>query len=578
MTQRGLLVGALALTFAVGAVFFVVNGGGINADTLLTANVPAKCSDKDYRKKNPNKCKNWKASPSPSAKSSPTPTANSSTSPDPSTTPTVSPSPTLYPSGNKLVIRQSAWKKDSNQTPINVGSLTAVDNDKNCDTEPRVNVNSFRSEQYLKKANVTIPANGEAIVGLKDKKLKDAYLISPIYTSNKSELVMWRDVKILTAKKKTGTVKLYYRISDTAGTNDPTDKGWVQLADPSSVKNDDCSDGQLASYSIDRMGKFFQYKVHVISVDKTEQKIKRLNIHLQPMSNTPPSATPTPDISGTPVAGGNGKITIITSKLVSAEESVTPTPSGPALPPSPSTQASVDPTKPNPLCFSTQDTESAPNVGISLKQTTGGKTTINDEATDDDGRWQGLNEEVDDFPVGKYVINFSDFEKSDFTLVAFCVNPDDGEHYLKTESDPANKKATIVVKAGQETKITALYGPRNKPYIAMSKFAVDKDGSSSGAQKVLKTIYPGQSFFYLIRYKNTGESDAVGVEVQDVIPEQFEIDQKVIDDVEEKYGFTFSVDVQGRTIIKKTVGAVAQGAGGAIYIPVTLKADAFDAS
>jgi uncharacterized repeat protein (TIGR01451 family) len=217
---------------------------------------------------------------------------------------------------------------------------------------------------------------------------------------------------------------------------------------------------------------------------------------------------------------------------------------------------------------------------LKVKQLTGGQFLAEDEETDESGGWIGKFEEGDQFPAGNYQLTFGDYQKNDYKLVAFCVSPaNDGTYHLKTQTDAATGKATIIVKPGQETKIVALYAPRTLPFITMSKYAIDArtlEDATGKTQRVMKVVYPGQQFLYRIKYKNASDTIAKNLLIQDVLPEQFDVPDEVLNDDEGKYDLSVSLDAQGRTLIKRLIPELKAGEEGSIYIPVTLRATAFD--
>ncbi len=594
MLHRKIFALSVILTLIIGVGFFVFSGS-----TALAQNVTkSKCENNaEFRKANKEACAALKVTPSPSTQSTSTPSTSPTASPSTSPTASTSPVATTLP---LLRIVQQNWKtKDAGK--IVAEDLKEITFDDNCGEDESEKATSYAFEKYVVAKNITISSNGGNLSGKLGALVNDSYLISNPFSSNQGETSEWKRFNITisnTSSPGKDTIQAYYRVSDEGGINKPDDKSWIRLSDPTKTKGDKCGNNKVVNYKLDRTGKYFQYMIKIGTANiKGPQVVRRVNVKFRPSDGKGTSSpTPTPTGSVTPDASGKGKLTILSEKVVAS--SVTPSPSGPPLPnltpspsPTPSTKAtpsakatksptttsSATPTpktvqgaRVNPVCFAEQEKEAAPGVGFSVKQTAGGNTTINDEATDEEGQWKGLNGETDDFPAGTYTVNFKDFEKVDYKLVALCVTPDDGQHYLKTQTTASGSKATIIIRPGEETKVTALYAPRSKPYVTMSKFALD------AKNKILKSIVPGQSFRYLIRYENTGESDAQSLTIQDVLPEQFYVsatENEILDDASTP--FKTSIDAQGRTIITKTIGTLKRGQKGSMIIPVTLRPDAF---
>lgn len=412
-----------------------------------------------------------------------------------------------------------------------------------------------------------------------------SYIISTTFSMGDEATATWQ--RMYVQNRKTPGLRLYYRVSDDGGTSDPKDSEWVKLAAPGSGNSAGCKENwKQSTYSIDKQAKYFQYKIEYANdtvqlgrVFVQAQPLEAIVATPSPTASTTP--TPTTSVSATPSAatGESGKITIVTRTLVLPSPSPTPSSGGPLLPnltpsptkqtPSPKTSATGVPGggTPNPLCYDDQDTNIAPEVPFTVTQTSGGDTKVEDINTDEDGRWTGIDGEIDDFKAGTYTVKFDEYQKDNLKLVAFCVTPDDGQYYLKTQTNPTTGKATIIVRANKETKLTALYAPRTKPYVTMNKFAI---GSGN---KVLKMVYPGTGFTYLVRYENTGGAPARNLVIRDAIPEQFYVPLEQTLDTQD--GLTIGADSQGRTIITKTIGTLEVGKKGSFSIPVILRANAF---
>jgi uncharacterized repeat protein (TIGR01451 family) len=437
-----------------------------------------------------------------------------------------------------------------------------------------------------------------------------AYLISQPYTINllnDGNTIKWSRLNISLAKVAVGSAKVYYRVFDdpAQSTDSATASDWIEVADPNTLSpvKDSCeSNFVVAGYRIDTAGKYFQYKVHLAKIKKNgsavNQSITKIAIFgaeqttvAVPTTPTPTvssSVTPTGTLSPSPEASGMGKITLVTRYLPKASPTPGVTPStapSVALPdlttPSPVTTVSpIASPDPNSLLCS-QDGETAPNVPVKVKQQTNGNFTAEDEQSDDEGMWQGLDGEIDEFQNGNYQITFGAYQNSIYKLVGFCVTPDNGQHYFKTQADPATGKITIIVRAGLETKVTAIYGLRTQPYIEMEKLAIDSktiDQALSKQQRVLNRVYPGQQFLYRINYKNTSDAAAKNITILDVIPKEFDVPSDLYDDVDNKYGIRIEIDAQRRTVIKKQIPELKAGESGVMYIPVTLRGSAFDGS
>jgi uncharacterized repeat protein (TIGR01451 family) len=416
-----------------------------------------------------------------------------------------------------------------------------------------------------------------AIIGKKKSKKGESYIISsPFNVVDEESSGDWQSLAVYygveSGNAKPG-FQVYARVSDDGSTTDPNDDGWVELTKVK-AENAKCqSKAKIANYTIDQTGKTFQYKIAL----STKQRIKLVYADVQPLGtdgDTEVSPSPEPSGSVSPKAG-SGKVTIMSKILVPAKSATTPSPStAPLLPqftPSPkptSTAAPSAPPKPNPACFKDDNTDPAASVPFSMRQTDG-DVKIEDEQTDEDGIWHGINGGTDSFPAGTYSLKFGQFQDTDYKLVDICVSPNDGTYVRKTETAAGLSKATIIVKDGQETKVTLLYAPRDKPYITMNKFALAPNN------KILRVVYPGLSFRYVIRYENTSDVPAKDVRIADVIPEQFYVQGSEEQTLDSTKKFDLTTDAIGRTTVVRKVGDLAKGQKGSFVIPVTLKADAF---
>lgn len=607
MAQRKIFVVAFTLTIGFGGLVFALASGvsPVLAQQFQQRNCTTPAYYDDHRA-DCNRANRRPASPSPSPLPSPAPSPATSTAPSPTASVAPSPSGSIspVPIGTPFRIRQSRWATVSGS--IDAIAVNKVENedeeDKSCGDEENDKVRTVIWNKYMVRNNVKFSSKYNDIIGMlsEEHPLGNAYIISSVFTTDNADTTKWEELNLVFRYRYANSLTLYYRVSDDGGTKDAKDKGWIKLQNPISFKDKaSCTKAFLAQYKLDRTAKYFQYKVHVntpISIRNPRQEVKNISIKGQPLKKA--VETPNPNASVTPSATPTnvGRITIETRKIVystSTQASASPVPSGPPLPdltpapgtspspkktsPQPTASASVGPTssptfKPtaNPICFADNDTDPAPSVQIGLRQTNGGSLVIEDQVTNEDGQWRGTEEELSYFDEGTYVVNFKPFEKNDYKLVALCVEPDDGEHYVKTQTSVSGGKATILVRPGQETKVVALYAPRSKPYISMSTFAVDTNN------RIIKSIAPGQSMRFLIRYENTGESDAKNVSIQDVIPEQFYVpdtEKEFLDDKNQQ--FTTNIDALGRTLITKKIDVLKKGQKGSITIPVILRADAF---
>lgn len=622
MAQRKLLTVAILLTLGVGGLFFAV-APQASAQSFN----PNNCATPNYRNNHKNQCAKVTPTPTPT----PTPTAAPSPSPtvsvSPTATPSATPSPTYTADGSIVKLWQAHWKTATKITePVVIGDDTkdwVSKNKTNGNDNPslvekafkltpagavlslfsgsdddkpaacfsnKVTANTYEWKNFIAKNNISISGSGNGtLYGNKNANIDTSYIISSTFTGQNGVLTQWNDMALIVQYPNKDSIQVYYRVSDMGGTDDPNDKDWVRVTDPAVVSSP-CHEGnrKRATYKIDRQAKYFQYKIHmragattrnIVGDTSAKQNVEKIELTAQPLKVVAVTPSPTPTVSATSTADpSKGTLTVQTRKLVpNTKTNPTPTPAGAPLPnfsptPSPSTAASPKVGNVNPICFDDQDTEPAPAVRLTVNQTAGGNAVLEDQITDDEGNWYGADGEIDQFDAGTYAISFKEYQNTDYKLVAICVTPDDGDHYVKTQTTATNGKATIIVKASSETKVTALYAPRNKPYISMDTFALNTKN------KVIRSIMPGQSFRYLIRYENTGGVDAKNVEIQDVIPEQFYV-PAVDNQFADKSGpFTATLDARGRTIISKKIDSLAPGQKGSITIPVTLRSDAFSLS
>lgn len=426
--------------------------------------------------------------------------------------------------------------------------------------------NHSQWSSYYEIVDAKIENGGEYITG--KKKVDESYVISNIFTAAKGDVGHFTDLTILYDKPEKNTLKISYRASNEPLPAIHKPEDWIELPDPEISNSKNCSQKvRIAKYPLDVTKKYFQYKVNVVK----GQQFRAAWFDIQGMKDPSVKPSPEPTASGEPPKETeNGLLTISTKKLVTI--TATPTPSTALLPPSPSPSATPSnlPAKPNPACFNNQNTEPAANVPISLRQIEGGSTKIEDEQTDEDGLWSGVNESQDDFPVGTYLLKWGEFEKNDYKLVDICVSPNDGTNVKYSQTSlTGDARATFNIKKGQETKITLLYGKRDNPYIAMTKFAVNRQN------KIIRLIYPGSNFRYLIRYENTGEADAENVVIRDVIPEQLYVVGSESQAISQKAAYEVELDALGRTIITRRLGKLTKGQRGSLIIPVIARPKAF---
>jgi uncharacterized repeat protein (TIGR01451 family) len=551
LRQHTLLIIAAIVTAGLGTTFFAVN-------TSLAA-TPS-------------------PSGSPSASAAPSPSISPSATPDDEAT-EVSYKPVGKPI--RVNVRPGLKKKDGNTA---IDSLTKKSGGwgTSCSGWNSKTVDHRRLDgQFAAWKSIDTKSGASLYEGSNSS----GYMISTTFTMTDDATSTWQ--RLYVQNRKTPGLRIFYRVSDEGGTTDPKDADWVKLATPGKGNSKGCKENwQQSTYTIDKDAKYFQYKIEFANATV---QLGRVFVQAQPLEEiavtpsptTSSTVSPTASTSATPSAGtgDNGKITIVTKKLVLASPTASPSTGGPLLPdltpsptkttPSPKTSATGVPGggNVNPLCYDDQETEIAPEVPLTIEQKSGGDTMIEDITTDEDGRWTGLDGEVDDFKAGTYSIKFGEYEKDDLKLVGFCVTPDDGQYYLKTQTNPTTGRATIIVRANKETKITALYSKRTKPYISMSKFALDANN------KVVRMVYPGTRFTYSVRYENTGGAQAQNLIIRDAIPEQYYVPLEQTLDTQD--GITIGTDSQGRTVITKTIGNLDPGKKGSFSIPVILRSNAF---
>ncbi len=596
MTTHKLFVGALAVTIAMGAFFFVAaspaDAAAVNVTRCTNGKIKKKPrADVTYYRNNKAACDAALANPSasPSISISPTPSTTINPSPtasvSPTATPIATPSPiiTVVPVGETVTVVQQQWvAQQSGVTPTMINNLTTT-TAKLCGAEQDLGDKAVIWTKYLDLKKINRQKDTTKLVGVRNQLMSQSNMISNVFALTEGNTAKWSRLHITFNLAQSGTLELYYRVSDSGGTASAADKDWIKVADPASITTEQCgttaAPSRLASFTINQTGKYFQYMIRMTSPKTGKpQLIRRVSLHGQALERTETYPSPTPTPSGSPTASTtHGKITIVTKKLViepTVKKVDTKTGSAP-LPditprntpsPTPTSSASTKP-KVDPFCFADHETDYAPEVPIRIRQTEGGDALVEDETTNDLGLWKGLEGKVDEFKTGAYRINFGEFQKDDYKLVAICVSPDSYLHYVKTQTTASGSQAIVMVLPNKETKITVLYAPRDKPYVSLDTFAVTE------ANKVKRVAYPGQSFRYIIRYENTGDVAAHNVVIRDVIPEQYYVPNE--ETLGEQGPFTSEIDNQGRTVIVKSVGVLAKGQKGSLTIPVILRSNAF---
>lgn len=555
MPQR-LFIITFIFTFVLGAVLFVVS-----PDLSLAQNRRRNSSTPIIT-----------TSPSISPSIAPSSTSSPSSTPSPSLSP--SPEISINPIGDRLRISQTSWKsKNTSLSPLTIEELSELAKDDQCGRKKDKYNFTYNAINYSNSKRLQTSDQRQEIRGPTSGKLENSYLISNVFKPHQGNSAQWYNLTVAYKRPLTGSAELYYRVFDGQGTVDPKAGDWVKLPEPVDLESRRCGrqDVKLASYSIDKTGQYFQYKIHLKSPSqKDRQIVYRIDFEVQPVEQSiiVPTPSPTPSPSPTPAAAG--KISILTKKIILPASSPAPQVLLPTISPAVQTSPSAAPT-PNPACFNNQNTEPAANVPFTLRQLEGeddDRVKIEDQQTDEDGIWKGLDGQTDAFPIGSYQLKFGDFQSEDYKLIDICVTPDLPDHVRKTETGASANKATIMVKKDKETKITLLYGLRNKPYISMNKFALNTQN------KIMKVVYPGTSLRYLIRYENTGESDALDTVIRDVVPEQYYVQGSDSQDIDST-GYTLTIDAFGRTTVEKKLGTVRRGQKGSLVVPVTLKPDAF---
>lgn len=417
---------------------------------------------------------------------------------------------------------------------------------------------------YIVQKKLKVSKN--SIAGLRKAALADSYFISDVFQTTARDATSWKMLNLHYKTPATANIQLYYRVANDDGIEDPNAPDWI----PITINEAGTKRVIIQKNQIDRLGRSLQFKIHLDNPQAVVSNIALLAQTGGVVTPVSPSPSPGVVVSPSPVAATTGQLTLLTKKLPLNVPSPSPSPDGPALP----DQAATVPPAINPDCFASE-AEPVPDVRVNLRQTAGGHTRIDDELTDDEGVWHGKGGNVDDFPTGTYTVTFGEFQKNDYQLVALCVSPDDGLHHVKTQTTPSNRQATIIVLPNQETKVTALYAPRTRPFISMNVFALEEDpADTNSSRRILRRIFPGQKLFYFIRYENTG-ADAKEVVIRNVLTDQLELPEEVVEDAEEKYGFLVSTDSKGRTMITKTVGEVKSKEKGSFTIPVLVRSSGF---
>lgn len=601
MTQRKLFVGALVLTLAIGSLL-IVAGQQSSADPNNSFK-PGNCATPKYFRNHRKPCQ--AVSPVatvPGTTNSPVGTSTpGQTSPSPATSPTSNPTTSPIAAGQVITLIQAPGVNIAYPKPLPAASANSVRLDQlkeapkawisyfdkqfpNIENEKKVLWHRYllikRGSASFEESAFTTP-----LTGLKDDTkttIETNYFISDLLATTADQTTQWLSLQMRYKATNEQKLRLAYRVTDGDRTTDPKASDWVEV--PLTYHR---TKTQTIKAPINQVGRYLQYKVNIAGL---ATRADNIGIVAQPVQAPQPSPSPTSTSSASPSPGpnpsttpstspvaGEGKLTIMTKMIVVDQSLPTATPSGgPVLPssnPSPSPSSSLvatpPPDQPNPNCDN-QSTDSAANVPLSLKMidtTQPNPINITNQQTDADGRWQGLDGAIDSFPGGTYEISFGEFQKTDYKLVAFC-DPQT-RHLLPSRSSPANRKATLVIRAGQTSQLIALYALRTNPYIAMNKFAVPLSPGPDGKLKVLRIIFPGLRFNYLIKYQNTGGERAKEVVIRDVIPAELEV-QETSDD-----SLQLQPDSRGGTLVTKAIGELAAGQQGSITIPVRLKPDAF---
>ncbi len=476
---------------------------------------------------------------------------------------------------------QKTWdSKDSNQIVIDkLGTQVAGENsDCYAYRAGETDIKTYFWEKYLGSAGNLVPStNGWRIAGNGDSSLISSVITTSLDTNNWEMMSVSHHER---GKTPFGDVKVYYHVSD-----DPTpltkadDPNWIGLADPTTSDPGCGTDGfQKALYNLNvEHKKYFQYRIQLLDDDR-EAEVTAVSILLQPVDRKlKPSPSPSP--SPTPTPTDEGRLMVQTVKMVVASPKPTPTTGTggnsaplPNLTPTPTPQSAQQKkdekqAKQKKFCQGKISVDPADNVGFDLKQLTGGEARIKDQVTDADGEWNGIIDDIHELKMGTYEIRFGEYQPKDYKLVALCVTPDSSDYYVKTKLDIRRSTAVIKIRGkGKATTITALYAPRTKPYVALSKFAVDQ------SNKLMQKVFLGQSLRYIIRYENTGDSDAYDLVIQDIIPEQFYVPENV---VAQNRDLKYGLDILKRVTITKKIPLLKKGEKGSITIPVTFRPDAF---
>lgn len=518
------------------------------------------------------------------------------------------PTPSASPDGvvgKPINLIQSIWFKENKSDKAAVAEqLPVVRTDGKCGKDDNPKILSVSYSDYRGSHDVnfvdgrgSFKSKGKVKIG-NDTGVIDGYVISNGFTSNRAKSVAWNEVRVTYSGGTDSQVKLAYRTSNNDANQSVTEADNPQWKEatltetrPSTCKKEN----KVAVFTLtDVQAKYFQYKVTVkgqyVAARKIFQSptVQKVAISLQPTNAKK---------GGDDDGGGDkdkdkkeGKLTVSSVKIVeeksdNGDDDTTATPASDATTeqsaPLPQDDKTTDGKpkliQPQPTdCSKLPNTDPEPGIGFKFKQTQGGEIKVEDQETDEDGEWKGLDGKVDAFPEGQYRITFDEIKDTNFKLVAICVSKND---VIKSELDVKNRQATFLVKKGHTTKVVAVYGPRIKPHIDMQKFAIEYITATQGdaqtaKRKVLRLVYPGQKFTYLIRYENTGGADAKDVVIKDVVPSPLRIPESAVEQLIDN-GYKISPDPRGHTLVTKTIAGIKAGETGSVMIPVELPGDAF---
>lgn len=595
LIHRRLFISATLLTIVIATLTIVFSPTFADAKKN---NDKKTCANPDYRRKHPNKCRNFTPEPTTGGGPSTPPTASSTTNPTPRTTPIAGDYENV---GELVVVSQNKWAKTGRGSaagePVIIDGLTPAKSslsvfDKIIDRKTAAKRVFW---QYYRTGQGLIFGVNNGLVKTDKKATSQPYFISDAFTTQAGDSTLWQ-IFHFSYKPLSDAVHLYYRVDDEGSTSDPNDSNWIPVeygGTDAAGKKQPKKTGTV-KLNINQIGKYFQYMFKFETTQasgngrskKIQSSVDSLGLTAQPLNKRDdgpaPDVTPSPTTEPSPSedpAEQTGTMKIYTKKFVvnaePTDEPLTEASDGPSLPDTTTVSTPTPPTKIDTSCSGTSPTEPADNIAFTLKQKAGDRFEWPDESTDDDGYWDVTEDGTDAFATGTYEIKFGPIDDSDYKLVAICVAPDDGLHHLKTLTNPLTGIATIIIRGNQETRVTAFYGPKDKPHIVMNKYAVANEVGPEKSRKVLRVLYPGQKFSYLINWKNTGDQ-AKNVRVLDVLPDQVVLDEAALEAANDET-IQPSRDNRGRLMVTKTfTGAIAAGAQGSFLIPVQVKDKAFE--